>query len=1000
VITCAQCGRENPAGARFCNSCATALSPDTPLGGEVRKVVSVLFCDVTGSTELGERLDPEALRVVLAGYFEQMRAIVERHGGTVEKFIGDAVMAVFGVPAVHEDDALRAVRAALEMRDALPELGVRGRISVMTGEVVAGTEERLVTGDAVNVAARLEQAAPVGEVLIGEPTLALVRDAVVVEPMEPLSLRGKAEFVLAYRLLGVRDAPERRHDAPFVGRDCELALIRGAWDRVRSEKRCELVTVVGDAGVGKSRLAAEALAPIDATIVRGRCLPYGEGITYWPVVEVLKRLGVLPSEEAASLAIGSLLGETETPASAEEMAWAFRKTLELAAAEGPLVVVFDDIQWGEGTFLDLIEHVALLSSGASILLFCMARPELTERRAAWPVAIRLEPLGDEDVDALISDRASGELRYRIAAAAAGNPLFVEEMLAMAGGAEGEVVVPPTLRALLAARLDQLEPEERAVLEWGAIEGEVFHRGAVQALAPADTEVTPRLVALVRKELIGPDRPLVAGEDGFRFRHLLLRDAAYDALPKATRGELHARFAAWFEERGSGVVEVDEVIGYHLEQACRYRTELGMPRDQDMAVAARRRLTAAGRRAQRRADFRAAVSLLGRAAALASPGELELALETDLIDVLFWAGEGDAALRRAVSIAERASTAGDQVGELYGRIQAGIVRMSLEPEGAAASLAVLVEEAQPVLQAAGHDLALYAANYALGQVAFEHARADAALEAYELAAIHARRAGLQQDFLDWRALCRFYGTTPVDEVLEWLDAHEPQAGWDHWGLRACRAHSLSMTGDLDGARAVLVEARSELADRGAGLGLAVMTGIESVTLERLAGDPTTAAELGFEGCRQLDELGDKSFQSTAAAELAGALYELGRLSEADAWVGRAVELGASEDAFTQIVWRQVKAKLLARAGDLTEGERLAREAVAISEDTDFLNGQADANADLAEVLELADRPVDAAIALEHAVALYEQKGNNVSAQRTRAAVTALQSNLAHGPKPTT
>src|SRR6266508_1272905 len=244
----------------------------------------------------------------------------------------------------------------------------------------------------------------------------------------------------------------------------------------------------------------------NAGVVRGRCLPYGEGSTYWPVVEVLKQLAVLPEDEAAAAATRSLLGETEAVTSAEEIAWAFRKTLEQAAAEGPLVVVFDDIHWGEETFLDLIEHVALLSSGASILLYCMARPELTERRAAWPVAIRLEPLGDEDVDELISDRAVGELRQRIATAAEGNPLFVEEMLAMAGEAEGEVVVQPTLRALVAARLDQLDPAERAVLEWGAIEGEVFHRGAVQALAPADTEVTPRLVALVRKELIRPDRP--------------------------------------------------------------------------------------------------------------------------------------------------------------------------------------------------------------------------------------------------------------------------------------------------------------------------------------------------------------------------------------------------------------------------------------------------------------------------------------------------------------
>src|SRR5439155_25437465 len=240
---------------------------------------------------------------------------------------------------------------------------------------------------------------------------------------------------------------------------------------------------------------------VGATVVRGRCLPYGAGITYWPVVEVLKQLDILPSDRAAAVAIRSLLGESEAATSAEEIAWAFRKTLEQAAEARPLAVVFDDIQWGEETFRDLIEHVALLSTGASVLLLCMARSELTELHPTWPVTLRLEPLGDEDVDELIPERIAGGLRERIARAAGGNPLFIGEMLAIAGEASGEVVVPPTLQALLAARLDQLETAERSVLERGAIEGEIFHRGAVQALAPDETQVTPRLAALVRKELI-------------------------------------------------------------------------------------------------------------------------------------------------------------------------------------------------------------------------------------------------------------------------------------------------------------------------------------------------------------------------------------------------------------------------------------------------------------------------------------------------------------------
>ena len=438
MLICTSCGHENSEGAKFCEECGLSFAAASARSQELRKTVTVALLRRHRLDALGESLDPERLRGLLARYFERMKAIVERHGGSVEKFIGDAVMAVFGVPVLHEDDALRAVRAAAEMRDALPELGLQGRIGVMTGEVVTGTEERLATGDAVNVAARLEQAAQPGEVLVGAADARARRR----RGRGRAGRAARAEGQVRRRFppigcCGVHDAPERRARA-----SCSSAVsaswrsLRRGMGRVQAEQRCELVTVVGDAGVGKSRLAAEALASIDATVVRGRCLPYGEGITYWPVVEVLKQLDVLPPDEAAAVAIRSLLGETEAVTSAEEIAWAFRKTLEHAAAERPLVVVFDDIQWGEETFLDLIEHVALLSSGASILLFCMARPELAERRPAWPVTLRLEPLGAEDVDQLIPERIAGELRQRIARAAGGNPLFIEEMLAMAGEADG------------------------------------------------------------------------------------------------------------------------------------------------------------------------------------------------------------------------------------------------------------------------------------------------------------------------------------------------------------------------------------------------------------------------------------------------------------------------------------------------------------------------------------------------------------------------------------
>ncbi|HEY6054095.1 MAG TPA: adenylate/guanylate cyclase domain-containing protein, partial [Gaiellaceae bacterium] len=297
---------------------------------EQRKVVTVLFCDVTGSTALGERLDPEALRALLARWFERMKAIVEAHGGSVEKFIGDAVMAVFGVPQLHEDDALRACRAALEMQAAMPGFGIEGRIGVMTGEVVAGTAERLVTGDAVNVAARLEQAAEPGEVLIGKPTLRLVRGAVDVEEVEPLRLKGKSSPVAAYRLAAVAPRAAPRPEGPIVGRVAELRRLDEQFAQAVAERSCRLVTILGPAGVGKSRLAAEFLRRVEARVVTGRCLSYGEAITYWPVVEVLKQLDLEPADEAAATAIRSLLGESEIATASEEIAWAVRKTFEQA----------------------------------------------------------------------------------------------------------------------------------------------------------------------------------------------------------------------------------------------------------------------------------------------------------------------------------------------------------------------------------------------------------------------------------------------------------------------------------------------------------------------------------------------------------------------------------------------------------------------------------------------------------------------------------------------
>jgi class 3 adenylate cyclase/tetratricopeptide (TPR) repeat protein len=977
---CAVCGYEAVEAFKFCPDCGAAAATRT--SGH-RRVVTVLFCDLVGSTALGESTDPEALRALLARYFERMKAIAERHGGTVEKFIGDAVMAVFGLPVAHEDDTRRAARAAVEMREALPQLEVEGRIGIATGEVVTGPEGRLATGDAVNVAARLQQAARPGEVLVGEETLVPLGLAVDVEAVEPLALKGKAHPVYAFRLLAVHESPARRPEARFVGRERELAAIHQAWERALAERRCELVTIVGEAGVGKSRLVTEALASLETRLVQGRCLPYGDGITYWPVVEIIKQLEALPKDEAAAAAIGSLLGETEVATSAEEIAWAMRKLLEEHA---PLIAVFDDIQWGEETFLDLVEHVALLSSGAPILLLAMARPELTERRAEWPVMLRLEPLGAAEADELIPQGISRGMRAQIARAAGGNPLFVEEMVAMAGDARGEVVVPPTLQALLATRLDQLDSGERDVLERGAVEGEVFHRGAVQALAPEEGQATPRLASLVRKGLIRPVKAQLAGEDGFRFHHLLIRDAAYAGLPKATRANLHQSFAAWLENRGARLVELDELLGYHLEQAWRYRRELGLADDGELADAARPRLAASGRRALSRQDFGAAVNLLERSAALVPPGEVDVPLELSVVIALAWRGQAREAFRHAGSVVERAAATGDRLGELCARLEEAIQRVYVEPEGAIESLAALVEQALPVFEAAGDDFALQRAYRALGEVANWRGQMDASVEAYERAAAHARRAGFPSQLLVvWAGAGRASGTTPLSELLAWQDAQDEGARRNPW-LRSTRARALAMLGRFDEARSTLDGLRAERAERGGGL-LAILSALADLHIELLAGDPAAALPPGEELCRVYEELGHQGFLSWAAGTLAQIYYALGRLEDAEALAERAAELVASDDPDT--LWRQVKAKVLARRGDHPAAERLVREAVEICDTTDMLNEQGDAYADLAEVLTLAGRPEDATEALEQALARYERKENVVMAERVRARLAELQ-----------
>ena len=944
--------------------------------GAHRKVVTVLFCDVVGSTALGESVDPEALQGLLAGYFERMKAIVDSHGGSVEKFIGDAVMAVFGVPVVHEDDALRACRAAVEMRDALPTLGIQGRIGVNTGEVVTGAAERLVTGDAVNIAARFEQAAASGEVLIGASTHELVQGAVDAEPVEPLVLKGKAEPVPAFRLLAVHAAPERRHDSLFVGRERELGLLAEAWERAVEGQRCELVTVVGEPGIGKSRLAAEALTSAGARVVRGRCLPYGAGITYWPVVEVIKQLDLLPVDPAAAEAIRSLLGESDAATSAEEIGWAFRKLLE---EQSPLVVVFDDIQWGEETFLDLIEHVALLSSGASLLLLCMARPELLDSRPTWPVTLRIRPLEAADTESLIGTEVSEELRSRIAAAAAGNPLFINEMLAMAQEAGAEVEVPASLRALLAARLDQLDPAERRVLECGSVEGEVFHRGAVQTLAPEEPHVTPRLAALVRRELIRSDRPQFAGEDGFRFRHLLIRDTAYDGMPKSVRADLHRRFAAWLDEHGQDLVELDEIAGYHLEHAARYLIELGRP-DPGLAAAASKLLAAAGRRARWRGDRRAARSLLERATALSEDLDIHL-----LIDRARTVEDPLAAAALLDEAADRAQEAADPAGAALARTLASEERSWLI-DSSVDEQERLALAALPLLEAAGDYSGLAEVWVSLARgVHNVRAQFDRMEHATEQALRYAALSGqpLPENDLGNLAYALTYGPCPVPEALGRLDAHVGDRPSPFTNLM--RAVLLAMGDRVEEARALADDAGEHLRELGYGATAQPQRG----DIERLGGDNEAAAERFQVACELAAEGGVTALLSSLAPMHGRVLCALGRFDEAEPLALQGQELGFDDDALTQSLWRQVAALVKSNRGDHSEAERLAREAVAITERTDAAVLRGDALYDLGEVLAAGSRHEAAEAAFQGALAVYERKQIIPLARRVHERLSALQ-----------
>jgi predicted ATPase/class 3 adenylate cyclase len=1030
---------------------------------DVRKTVTILFADIVDSSRLSRTLDPEAFREVLARYFGALSAIVRRHGGVVEKYIGDALMAVFGVPVLHEDDALRAVRAAVEMRERLAVLngdleatwGVRiaTRIGVYTGEVIAGDHrlaQMFVTGEPVNMAKRLEEAAAADEILIGPPTHRLVRDAVVVEPGGPRVL-GQGPAVQALAVVDIRaHAPglARRFDAPFVGRQQPSAQLAFVFGRVAGERACHLLTVLGGAGVGKSRLVREFTRslPAEVRVLSGRCLPYGEGITYWPLAEIVRDItraeGVDPGQHVArTLAalvaddpkaerIGELVAQAlglggAGGGSSEETFWAVRRLFEALARAEPLVVVLDDLHWAEPTFLDMIEHIVDFARAAPILLVGLARPELVDARPAWASgranqsAIDLEPLSEAECRQLVANLLGSAplppaAEARIARAADGNALFAEELVAMlvddgllardgdrwvASADLAELPVPSSIHTLLSARLESLPAAERAILTSAAVEGVVFHRGAAANLAghSSDPELDLGLTALLRRDLIRREAADFPGEEAYRFRHVLIRDAAYRSLTKHARADLHERHAAWLEWVAQDRLrEFEEIVGYHFEQAFQYRLVLGVRGSRADVLAARacERLEAAGRRALVRTDLPAAIALLERAwRLLASRDPRRMALLAEIGATMIRAGRL-AAARKVLDEAERlAAAAADERAAAHVLVQQQVLRFLHVDDGGTEAAAGAVARVLPVFERCQDELGLCRARRLEGWLHWNEARAEAAAQSWERAAMHARMALDQHEhneILTWIASSLWFGPTPAEEGIrrcELMRAEVRESPEAEAAILRDLAGMYAMVGSFAHARKLLATSNAAYAEFG--LTLNAATDQNEAFVELLAGNPAAAEATLRVGYRALEEMGERAFRSTVAALLAQAILQQGRDAEAEELAALSAGLAASRDLLTQVLWRLVRVRVLARRAALHDAEELAREAVTIAEGTDFLNYRADTLLELAQVLAVAGSTDEAAASAAAALGLYDLKGNRVAAAVARRRLGVLR-----------